>query len=289
MKMDDPSTERRRLRSQKRAEARASYKELLVKTRSIGRDESPSKVQKVISENLTKSDELYNIVKKNLDGTLIDSKVVRQAVTLGNEAAKRINVTSRNFELKKAVMNLMKDAREQLGTNWSEDFNKFVVENHVNTFLNSAPTFEFFYGALKAEELEIKERKKRTREKIVESQAVTATERDIDVEVEQDTTPKEVEIIANQVKRLCQRRPSGYSFLKALVDPDSFSKTVENIFHTAFLVKEGEIRLKMTTNGGPVITLKEDSDGSQKVEQDASGQAILSFSMEDYKKWLTKL
>lgn len=287
--MEDSNADKRRLRSQRRAEAKATYKDLLAKTRSVGRDECPKKVQQVITDGLSKSDQLYGVIKKNLEGTLADSKLVRHVVNLGSETAKRINVTSRSFELKKVIVGVLRQVREEYGLNHTDqDIYDYVIDNHVDTFLKGAPTFEYFYGALKAEDLQIKERKRRQRESTQESQALTAKERNVETEVEQDTTPKEVEYIAEQVKRLCRRNPRGYPFLKALVDRDSFSKTVENIFHTAFLVKEGQICLEMTDEG-PVIKTNDSSSSQNGDSQTASadaGQAILSLTMADYRKWL---
>lgn len=287
--MEDSNADKRRLRSQRRAEAKATYKELLVKTRSIGRDECPKVIQQAITENLTKSEQLYGVVKKNLEGTLADSKLIRHVVSLGSETAKRINVTSKSFELKKVIINVLRQVREEYGANHTaEDTHEYIIENYVNTFLKGPPTFEFFYGALKTEDLQIKERKRRQRESVQESQAQTAKERDTEVELEQDTTPKEVEYIAEQVKRLCRRKPSGYPFLKALVDRDSFAKTVENIFHTAFLVKEGQISLEMTDDGPVIKTndLPSSQEGDAQSPSEA-GQAILSLTMADYRRWLS--
>lgn len=283
-------------RKELRAEAKNEYKERTRRVRELQRNEDPVKIQEIITEDLSRSDELYTLVKKKLDGTAADSRHIRELVSLCQESSKRINASSKPIELKKIILNLMREVNDEAGKELSsQEFSRFITEQYVNTFLLKPPTFEFFYGALRSEGIVVKVKKQRApREKVVETQAVTAKERDIEVEVEQDTTPKEVEHINTQIKRLAKNKPEGIAFFATLVDPNSFTQTVENIFHTSFLVKEGHIGVKRDDKSRrPILIVDPDRDNSgrsQEVERPSAGegnQSILSFSMADYNDWIS--
>lgn len=272
----------REKRRERRAEAINEYKQLTRRVKLTNRNEDTAKIQELIRDNLTRCNELYPIVRKKLDGTAADSKHIRELVNLGHEASKRINTTSKPFELRRIIKDLMRDASDEAGKKIGKpEFYRFIAENHVN-FMRTAPSFEFFYGTTIGENLVIKQRIKRTREKLVEATTVKAKEKDLNVDVEQDSTPKEVEHISKQIRRLAKDKKDGIPFFETLVDPNSFAQTVEKIFHISFLVKEGKIGVKPDRSKKPHLTYEGDT---QNAASD-SRQSILSFSMKDYKNWI---
>ena len=55
---------------------------------------------------------------------------------------------------------------------------------------------------------------------------------------EEETTTQDVQHLFKILKPVCQRSEGGrVHYFKFLVDPQSFSRTVENIFHFSFLIK----------------------------------------------------
>lgn len=258
---------------EKRADALAEYSELTKKITNLRRNEDLKSVQDAIKFCLERSKELYPIVKKRLDGTAADSRHVRGLLDVCKEASKRINVSSRPFELSRIIRHLRREHDSK------SNFNRFITQNHVASFLCNPPTFEFFYGTLSDNDLIIKERKIKKREKIVERKAVTAEERDIAIDIEQDSTPKEVEHIEKQIKELT-KATNEVPFFKTIVDPKSFIQTVENLFHISFLVKEGKVGVKQNDSEGALLTVGQESSS-------ANNQSVLSFSMNDYRTWVS--
>ena len=53
---------------------------------------------------------------------------------------------------------------------------------------------------------------------------------------EEESTTKDVKHILSHLKAVC-RENGGMEYHQFLVDPNSFSRTVENIFHFSFLIK----------------------------------------------------
>lgn len=276
--MDD-----RQQRKRLRAEAVAEYKDLTRELKSVCKDDDAVKIQEFIRFNLDRSSSLYPIVKKKLEGTVADSRHIKELMDLGHDAAKRINA-AKPFEMRGIIRNVMRNVDETEGRKLSrQEFSRYIAEKHVTTFLMASPTFEFFYGTLKSEDLTIKKKERRPREKLVEKEAVTAKERNIDKDVEEDSTPREVEHIDRVMTRVITRnRKPEAPFFETLVDPHSFTQTVENIFHVSFLVKEGKYGVKPDRSKGAVITIEDPKEDNE------AKQSILSFTMEDYKEWITK-
>lgn len=273
--------DKRESKRQKQQRIEADYKRIAEQLSLLGRDEDPQVIQSMVTEHLEKTNELYKHVKKKLGGSAADAKHMKNLIQLSNATAKRINTPVR-FDLGKALRSLKRIHGNQL--------NKNIMDECVTKCFTVAPTFEYFYGAIKKEGLEIKQRRKRLRISTEDKNAssVKATERNILTECEQDTTPKEVEAIAEKIKTLANRRSqSSIGLISTLVDKGSFSQTVENIFHTAFLVKEGKVGIKKGSGSNPVLTYEQAGPSQQSTQQrDQCSQSILSFSMEDYKKWI---
>lgn len=306
--MDDDRSANKRLRQEKRNEVIGKYKEISRQLQSMNLTEDSETLQRLIKENLGKLTELYPVVKKKLEGTSVDSKVLKQLVALCLESANRINRTTRPFDMRRVIRGLMKDFEGEASgrTSSRNDFFKYLVEDHVNTFLCNPPSLEFMYGTLRSEGLEPRVKRRRLREKIVENKSVTAKQKNIELEVDEDSTPKEVEFICSRLSEIATDKPNGVPFFQTIVDPNSFTQTVENIFHVSFLVKEGKIGVKSDKTAGPVLYLDSNNAASQDPDQpttsrrrqemgrnanteaDGNHQSILSFSMDDYKDWISR-
>lgn len=295
----------KRQRQERRAEAMGKYKEISEKLKTINQLGDSQALQNFISDNLNILSELYPIVKRKLEGASADSRILKQLLAICLESANRINRTSRIFDTKRTIRELMRDMEEENGKKARRlDFFRHIVDNHVKTFMCNAPTLEFIYGTLRSEGLEPKVKRRRLREKITESAPSTAKQRNIELEVDEDSTPKEVEYICEKLVALTERKPRGISFFESLIDPKSFSQTVENIFHVSFLVKEGKIGVKKDdvdqailyvgspavngSNSSSISNTARERERNLRRDDHNNHQSILSFSMNDYTTWISR-
>ena len=70
--------------------------------------------------------------------------------------------------------------------------------------------------------------------------------RDTQVDVEAETANRVVEL-KKQLERV-----KSMDFFKFVLNPQSFGQTVENIFHTSFLIKDGQAQVR-NENGVPML------------------------------------
>lgn len=78
-----------------------------------------------------------------------------------------------------------------------------------------------------------------------------------DLNEEEESTTKDVQHIMTQVQRTC-REKGRVGYLQFLVDPGSFAKTVENMFHFSFLVKDGRVGVSLGRDNIPYVFLRKD-------------------------------
>uniref|UniRef100_A0A8B9PA40 Non-structural maintenance of chromosomes element 4 n=1 Tax=Apteryx owenii TaxID=8824 RepID=A0A8B9PA40_APTOW len=73
-------------------------------------------------------------------------------------------------------------------------------------------------------------------------------------ESHQEATEKEVERILGLLQTHFKNDPDiPISFFDLVIDPNSFARTVENIFHVSFIIRDGFARLKLDEDKLPII------------------------------------
>jgi hypothetical protein len=258
-------------------EAINKIKRLMRDFPSVERNADIKATLESITGQIEETDAIYPLLKHKLVGSGFDAKHIRKLLHLSATTAKRINSTAKDFNLKEKIIKLKRIHKS--------DLSRHLAIEYASGDFCYAPTFEFFYGAIKQEGLVVKERKRRAKVDLTDQNATQtkATERDIRTDCEQDSTPKEVEAIYNKVKRLATSKPDGAAdFLSSMVDSESFPHTVENFFHFSFLVREGRVGVEKGESNKPVMKIVQESQPRRW------NQSIMSFSMADYKKWIAK-
>ena len=100
---------------------------------------------------------------------------------------------------------------------------------------------------------------------------------------------KEIELLLNQIEQEYDaKEKKPLPFVDQLANPASYSMTVENIFHSAFLIKEGRLSLKVATFCGKKIPVMEPIT-ADCVSDAPKKQSILSFSADDWRKWSARM
>ncbi|XP_018082828.1 non-structural maintenance of chromosomes element 4 homolog A isoform X2 [Xenopus laevis] len=121
--------------------------------------------------------------------------------------------------------------------------------------LKRTPTFHFLLGSFNTEppvvrqRIERQKRCNKTKEKGVMPAQLKKME-----ESHQEATEKEVERILGFLQTYFIEEPeTPISFFDFVIDPNSFARTVENIFHVSFIIRDGFARIKLDHDKLPVI------------------------------------
>jgi len=212
----------------------------------------------------------------------LDSEFLALASQLGTEQCYRLNTGFRQYEIGEFITklktnlqasgNIEDDEGDEVHKHY--DWNK--LGNLASQFFATTPTATFMYGPLGVELGVQKQRKKRTkdaREALVTPEEVMDTEKG---------KKNETTIRVQKLKQFL-KKAGKIDLWKLILDPNSFSHTVENVFHFSFLIKDGHAALTLDDKGLAMAELSQ----PPKQEDYLSGvadrkQCVLRF---DYKLW----
>lgn len=147
-----------------------------------------------------------------------------------------------------------------------------------------APVACSLFGAFDASPPEQRPRAERRR---VERQA--AAEKKAPANVDKlDKTEEGAEMVA-RVKRFvtktCQRTGAPLSYLHAVLDPDSFARSVENAYHLSFLVREGAVSCRVDEEYG-LPFIEPVAEQARDVSLSEENQFIVSLDMQRWQELL---
>ncbi|XP_001925740.1 non-structural maintenance of chromosomes element 4 homolog A [Sus scrofa] len=250
-----------------------------------------------LTQVLEEANTLFNGVSRAREAVL-DAHFLVLASDLGKEKAKQLRSDLNSFDMLRYVETLLThmgvnplEAEELVRDEDSSDFEFIVYDSWKisgktaeNTF-NKTHTFHFLLGSIQGEGPVPKPRIDRPKKArmIEEKQAMPAELKRME-QSHQEATEKEVERILGLLQTYFQEDPdTPMSFFDFVVDPHSFPRTVENIFHVSFIIRDGFARIRLDQDRLPVIEPVNinESDGIDQNTQ-IRNQAVIALS---YREW----
>lgn len=209
-----------------------------------------------------------------------DADFMVNASNVHTTLLKSLTVGSRKFDFKHFA--------SKLNANWDGK------ANEVSHLIRNTPTYSFIYGTFDPGSVTIppkKSRKVATKLQEVNAPLIKPSSSKGAESTDDLKNGEEVAKMHSKISELVEKNNNeAVGFAKAVVDLNSFGQTVENIFYTSFLVKEGLLSVKKERGQ---IVVKPEQEPSQDDPQDdepvQNKQCILTLSMEDYKEWVKAL
>ncbi|XP_066456964.1 non-structural maintenance of chromosomes element 4 homolog A [Eleutherodactylus coqui] len=281
-----------------RRQIRHQYRELM-QSMQQNREDLLSSNNNKLTDALQAANQLFAVVQKPREAAL-DAQLLVLATNLGKEKANQLQADMTVFDptsFAEDLLSFMGINRLENPDSDSEDegcakgylgadaWQKLGSE--ANKYFRRTPTFYFMLGSFKTEPPVVRpkvERHKRT-SKVVEKVAMPAQLKKME-ESHQEATEKEVERILGFLQSYFEDDPdTPISFFDFVVDPNSFARTVENIFHVSFIIRDGFARIKLDHDKLPVIEpIAQDSESQVDKDNQPRYQSVISLSHQDWRE-----
>ncbi|XP_047458225.1 non-structural maintenance of chromosomes element 4 homolog A [Mugil cephalus] len=279
-----------------RREIRSKYRDLISSVQQ-NREDMLSLNNNKLTEVLEEANKLFKDVRQAREAAL-DAQLLVVATDLGKEKASQMFSEGTAFDHSVFTEHLLSFmGLNRLEDGEDEQHNGGTVDGYLphdawhrlarraEFCFRTAPSFHYMMGSFHAEPPPPKQRIERQRKApSKEAKRIMPTQLKKMEESHQEATEKEVERILGCLKSYYQDDPtSPISYYEFVIDPDSFSRTVENIFHTSFLIRDGLARMYLDDDRLPCIAPVEEG------EVEAGGscsrkQCIISISPKTWKE-----
>lgn len=244
-----------------------------------------------LTEHLKRSEE--NAKKAiNVDQKLLDAQIFHKLGDYAKRQAAQMQTGLKDHDVTSFVdklAQLMEQGRGETAVDDTEaDAEDLELDLHglgrdMGSLFATAPSTFMMYGNgdVQPKKREAKQKQKKARKGSSAVKPAELEKRDI-VETETD---KQVSKMFKELKRL-----GSANYWEFVVDPDSFMRSIENTFHSSFLVKDGKAKLNLNAKP-PTITYRDanktsaDAAEARAMEKEANAvnsQYILRF---DYTLW----
>ncbi|NXD36265.1 NSE4A protein, partial [Copsychus sechellarum] len=248
-----------------------------------------------LTEALEEANRLFDGVRRAREAAL-DAQFLVIASNIGKEKATELHSEMSAFDSTAFAEDLLTfmgiNRTEEEETDDSEDASDVFLPSdawktmgeEAPKYFRRAPTFHFMMGSFKSEppvpKQRIERQKKASRGKA--ERAMPAQLKKME-ESHQEATEKEVERILGILQTHFENDPNTpISFFDFVIDPNSFSRTVENMFHVSFLIRDGLAKIKMDEVGLPIIEPLKPSGAEEDSRAGARNQVVISL---DQKEW----
>jgi hypothetical protein len=153
----------------------------------------------------------------------------------------------------------------------------YAIEPHVAKSSSRLPVSDFMLGPISIEQKKI-ERKRAIRHERNTAQVVEPTQlKETDVKKYENQTTINVK---NVYKRLLQVEP--IHFFNLIINPQSFSQSVENLFYLSFLIREKRAKISIDKDGLPLVESVKDDDDNEpdNAEPLLNKQLVIDLDMD---------
>ncbi|XP_063048189.1 non-structural maintenance of chromosomes element 4 homolog A [Engraulis encrasicolus] len=277
----------------RRRELRSRYRDLINNVQQ-NREDMLSPANNRLTDVLEEANRLFVNVRQAREAAL-DAQLLVLATDLGKEKANQLHADGAAFDLAAYAVHLLsfmginrlegEDGEDEAEGGYLPPDAWHRLNKKASTCFRVAPSFHFMLGSFEAAPPQPRQRIERQRKApSKEVKRVMPSQLNKMAESHQEATEKEVERILGCLQSYFADDPeSPISYYEFVIDPKSFARTVENIFHTSFLVRDGLARIFLDEDKLPCIAPVEDGEvemGGPTSRQ----QCIISICPKEWKE-----
>ncbi|CAD6887788.1 unnamed protein product [Tilletia controversa] len=274
-------------------ELRKKYRGLLAAAEDA-RKEITDQTSESLTSMLKQTDDLFNKVKAPSEG-ILDARLLGQMVDIGTHMARTLKTNADAFDTDSFLSRVARVVGGQVrsgarrGADDLDDDEAVLAANEWNwdelgrlaaKHSRRAVSLDFLLGPLQAKPKERKqtERTKKVKEKV--GVAVRPEElKDTDIQRSENETTVMVRQIANLLEEVGEVHLFNF-----VVDPTSFSNTVENLFYVSFLVRDGKVSVDFDDKTNEPMLMRTEPPRDEDFQQGLTKrQLVVEFDMKLYK------
>lgn len=217
----------------------------------------------------------------NTDEVLLDAKIISSSTNFCLNAVDAFDIHMDAYNLDDFARHLavyLKDDDEEY-LNWEK-----LEDDAIDNF-KLAPTFCYMYGTFK--EKEITPTQQEQRQRTVRGKFEACEKQKPDnihvVNKEEEGVDETVKSMLSILREHCKtNQTSSVSYYHFIID-DDFTKTIENIFHFAFLIRDGAIQIHLEEDNLPYAKpVSKSSERNQENGNIENTQQVLSLDWNDW-------
>lgn len=184
---------------------------------------------------------------------VLDSKVLLPASTFVRKYIDAFNVSHQSYEPKEFAEKIKK----YLQRNEDEEYqNNYILRlmEEAKKLIYEVPKYRSMYGSYDLHNLPEPKQKKQRVKIVKETLEKKQPEKLTQLEKEEDGIDEIVTALYNILLDASKRNGGQpINYYDYVIDGDSFSNTVENMFYVAFLIRDGKAEFSLGENGTPLI------------------------------------
>ncbi|KAE8590129.1 hypothetical protein XENTR_v10017959 [Xenopus tropicalis] len=274
----------------------------LIRNVQQNREEMLSSRTDKLTEALEEANKIFAGVSRAREAAL-DAQLLVLASSLGKEKASQLHTDMTVFDPTSFAEDLLSfmglNRMESPGNNSENDSDD---EGYARGYLPAdawqklgseaekhfkrTPTFHYMLGSFKTEPVVRQRIERQKRCNKPEEKSVMPAQLKKMEESHQEATEKEVERILGFLQTYFRDDPeTPISFFDFVIDPNSFARTVENIFHVSFIIRDGFARIKLDHDKLPVIEpIAQENESNIDKDNQPRYQGVISLSHQDWKE-----
>lgn len=272
---------------EKRKNVILGYREIIEDAMAVQEqtERNRESVEKIYSV-LDRADKLVGRVNSS-DEAVLDAKVISISSIVLKQNAEIFDTNLRSYSMNvfSDNINLFLEEQRCPDPTGKKDWKK-LAPFAKRCFKYRTPSHTCMYGTFQMGETVAQSKKVRTKKDKIADAKKKEPENVDKVEKQEDGIEETVHYILKTLISAWKkndRKPICY--FKLVVNPESFGRTVENIFHVSFLVKDGLVDISCDENEFPVIEpISNAVAEKRKKTAPEKNQIIMSINMEEWQE-----